>query len=82
MRKRDDLTSNRTQELIDLGYKPGVVILAVEWAVGCAEGMANYALKGGDSESDDIEGLILQLLPRYLQDCEKWIQAFGHTPKE
>ena len=81
MTKRDELTSKRSQELLAQGYIPAIVALAVDWAIGCAEGMANYVLKGEPLESDDFDSLSLRFLPRYLKDCENWMRSFGHKPK-
>jgi hypothetical protein len=79
----NQLIGARRKELLALGYKPGIVNLAMEWAMGCADGMAGYALKVSDeSEQVSRDNLVVTFLPRYLKDCEKWIQAFGHQPGE
>lgn len=83
MATRDELIKARKDELIAKGYKLGIVDLAMEWAVGSAGGMVNYALKvDDDSQGLDREKLLVTFLPRYLKDCENWIQAFGHEPGE
>jgi len=81
MASSSELIKNRKAELISLGYKPMIVYLAMEWAQGCAEGMANYVTKAGDNDTS-LEELTYKFLPQYLNDCEKWMQSFGHEPGE
>lgn len=80
---RKELIEKRRKVLLNKGYPPGIVNLAMDWAVGCAEGMATYASRSGNPEDseEDLEALANQFLPTYLRDCEKWIQSFGHEPK-
>jgi len=74
-----ELTTKRRKELLAMGYKPGIVDLAIAWALGCSEGMVNYVTKTGlDDKESDHDGLIAQFLPQYLQDCENWMRAFGN----
>lgn len=83
MPTRNELINQRKKELLALGYKPGIVNLAMEWAVGCAEGMVGYAIKVDDEEQTaSRDNMIVQFLPRYLHDCERWIQSFGHERGE
>jgi hypothetical protein len=83
MPTKDELIRARRQELLALGYKPGIVELSLEWAVGNADGMAGYALKG-DLEDQRLsrETLTVRFLPQYLKDCEKWIIGIGHERGE
>jgi hypothetical protein len=69
----------RRKELISMGYKPKVVDLALEWAIGSAEGMANYYTKT-DLGGEEQQKMVLKMLPTYLKDCEKWMQSFGNQP--
>lgn len=84
MSKRNDLIRQRKKELLELGYKPGIVNLAMDWAASCAEGMATYALKEDieGNTSPSFEELTVTFLPQYLRDAEKWIRSFGHEPGE
>ena len=84
MASRQQLIRKRSKELLDKGYPPGIVNLAMEWAVGSAEGMAGYALNQGfsDDDNNDVEKLTVKFLPRYLKDSENWIKSFGHQPKQ
>lgn len=84
MANRLELINKRKKELLKRGYPPGVVDLAMDWALNSASGMAAYVTEqdlSGDNDND-VEKTTVQFLPRYLKDCEKWIQAFGHQPKE
>lgn len=81
MPTRNELIKQRKKELLAMGYMPGIVDKAMEWADGCAQGIANYALDLDDSKSER-EQLVIQLLPTYLKDCETWIRSFGHSPGE
>ncbi len=77
------LIAQRKKELLALGYKPGIVDLAMEWAHGSADGMARYVSKAGlQPEGDSHDRLIVQFLPQYLNDCEKWMRSFGHERGE
>jgi hypothetical protein len=81
MPTKDDLIEQRKKELLDLGYKPGIVEKAMQWAEGCAEGMARYAL--GTKGSRTIKSqTVVQFLPQYLNDCETWMRSFGHERGE
>lgn len=83
MPTRDELIRKRKKELLSLGYKPGIVDLAMEWAAGCAEGMTNYVTKAGlDQEGNSHEKLLVKFLPQYLNDSERWIRSFSHEPGE
>lgn len=79
MPSRSELISKRKKELLALGYKPGIVDVAMDWATGSAEGMANYVMKQG---LDGDEDLIVKFLPQYLNDCEKYMRSFGHDRGE
>lgn len=81
MANRDQLISKRTKELLAQGYPPGIVELSMGWAWGSASGMARYVAKLTGSD-DNVETLSVQFLPQYLKDADKWIQSFGHKPKE
>jgi len=81
MPTKDELLNKRKKELLALGYKQGIVDLAMQWAEGCAEGMANYALDSDDRRSNRAQ-LVVQFLPPYLNDCEKWMRSFGHERGE
>ena len=65
-----ELIEQRRAELVAKGYRPGMVGLAIDWAVNSAEGMANYFGRDGDL------GLYEQFLPKYLKDAERWIRSF------
>lgn len=77
MASRKQLIDRRRQELLAKGYRPGIVELSLEWAVGCAEGMSSYVNKAG---SDD--NLADKILPQYLTDCEKWIKSIVGEPQQ
>jgi hypothetical protein len=82
--KRNELIAARKKELLSLGYKPGIIDLAMEWAVSSAEGMARYGLKlsnGNDPEAS-IQELTVQFLPQFLSDAEKYMRSFGHDRGE
>lgn len=79
MASRAEMVRARRDELLAMGYNHTVVDLALEWAEGCAGGMADYALKESGEDSDH-EALVVQLLPRYLKDCEIWMRSFGNRP--
>lgn len=76
-KRRDSLISARKKELIELGYKPGIVDLAMEWAVGSAEGMARY---GGEAEN--LVAAANKYLPNFLRDVERYMRSFGHERGE
>jgi len=82
MASRKQLIEKRRKQLLSRGYPSGIVNLAMDWAVGTAEGMANYGLSLGNSDNpgEDLEGMANKFLPRYLKDAENWIRAFGHEP--
>ena len=65
-----ELIEQRRAELVAKGYRPGMVALAIDWAVNSAEGMASYF--GRDSDLELYE----QFLPKYLKDAERWIRSF------
>lgn len=75
MPNRKQMLSARRRELLDKGYPPGIVNKSLDWAVGCADGMASYASEDGPSGR-----LANQFLAKYLDDAEKFILAFGHKP--
>lgn len=76
MASRKQMIANRRKELLAKGYRPGIVGLALEWAVGSADGMAQYIQKQGvDGNLSD------QFLPQYLDDCEKWMKAIVGEPE-
>ena len=75
MASRQQLIAKRRKELLAKGYRPGIVDLALDWAVGAAEGMAGYVKRqGADGDLTD------QFLPRYLNDCEKWAKGITGEP--
>lgn len=75
MASRKQLVSKRRKELLAKGYRPGIVNLALEWAVGSAEGMAAYVKRQGvNGDMTD------QFLPQYLNDCEKWARSIVGEP--
>ncbi len=77
MASREELISNRRKELLDKGYRPGIVDKAIDWAEGSASGMAGYANQmGGDGITSDL------FLPQYLVDCEKWIKSIVGEPEQ
>ncbi|KKM61861.1 hypothetical protein LCGC14_1527530 [marine sediment metagenome] len=78
---RSELVANRRQELLEKGFRAGIVGKAMDWACGSAEGMANYISKLGGSDGA-VDELALQFLPRYLQDAEKWIKSFVGEPED
>ena len=82
MASRKELLEKHRKQLLSKGYPPGIVNLAMDWAVGSAEGMANYGLSLGDSDNSGEDSTFMadKFLPRYLKDAEKWIRAFGHEP--
>jgi len=69
------MLNTRRKELLEKGYPPGIVKKSLDWAVGCAEGMADYVSENGANDK-----LVNQFLPKYLVDTEKWIRGFGHEP--
>jgi len=77
-----ELIAKRRKELLAKGYPPGIVNLAMEWAQGSAQGMANYglSLENSDNPGEDLETMANRFLPRYLKDAENWIKAFGYEP--
>lgn len=81
MPTRRELINKRKKELLALGYMPGIVNKAMQWADGCAQGMANYAIEPNDPRAER-EKLVVQLLPKYLEDSEVWMKSFGHQPGE
>lgn len=84
MATRHELIEKRRKDLLKKGYPPGIIGLAIGWAVGSAEGMATYVRKSLPPEdpAEDLDTLADQFLPQYLKDAEKWIRAFGHEPKQ
>jgi hypothetical protein len=83
MPSRRDLIETRRKELLGLGYSRGIVEKAMDWAAGCAEGMARYADKSGLKEDGaKFESLVVQFLPPYLEDCESWMRNLGHERGE
>jgi len=75
MASRKQLIEKRRKELLAKGYRPGIVELALEWAVGSAEGMAGYVKNQGIAS--DMSN---QFLPQYLNDCEKWMKGIVGEP--
>ena len=75
MASRKQLIAQRSKELLAKGYHPGIVNLAIEWAQGSAQGMADYVSKQGGKDS-----LADQFLPQYLEDCEKWMKGIVGEP--
>jgi len=75
MASRKQLIERRRKELLAKGYRPGIVNLALEWAVGSADGMASYVEKQG------VNGTLAdQFLPQYLIDCENWAKSIHGEP--
>jgi len=83
MASRKQILSSREKELLAKGYPAGIVSMSMDWAVGCAEGMATYVNKQSDNDNPGVslDKLTNQFLPQYLHDAEKWIRSFGHEPK-
>ena len=77
MASKKQLLDAKRKELLAAGYKPGIVQLSLDWAVGCADGNAAYYQKQGVSNDMSVE-----LLPAFLNDCEKWIQSIAGKPGE
>ncbi len=77
MVSRQELIEKRRKELLAKGYRPGIVDLAMEWAQGSAQGMADYISKQGGPDS-----LADQFLPQYLNDCEKWMKSIVGEPEK
>lgn len=67
----------RRQELLALGYRPGAVQIALDWAINSAESMARYYSDDGQHNVD-----VAQLLPRYLTDTVKYLDGLGLNPAE
>ena len=77
MANRRQLLEARRKELLNMGYRPGIVQKALDWAEGSAAGMAEYVEKmGGDGSMAD------QFLPQYLVDCEKWMKSIVGEPTQ
>ncbi|GAH53923.1 unnamed protein product [marine sediment metagenome] len=83
MASRKEMLSSREKELLAKGYPAGIVTKSMDWAVGCAEGMAKYVSRISDNEDPgvSIDHLADRFLPQYLRDAETWIRSFGHEPK-
>lgn len=83
MASSEQLIKKRRQELLKIGYPPGIIDISLDWAAASAEGMAKYVLQAdlSDDNQKSQEELTVQFLPRYLKDAEKYIQRFGHKPK-
>ena len=79
MASKRELLNTRKNELLARGYHAKLVDLALEWALGSANGMVDYYLIESD-EPGEREKLLVQILPRYLKDCESWMQAVGEPP--
>ena len=62
----EDLIQHRREELLDKGYRPGVISLALEWAEKSAEGSSEY-----------FQQPAALFLPRYLADTEKYLKGLG-----
>ncbi len=60
----EELIEQRRAELLALGYRLGVVNLALEWAEQSAEGSGTYFMQPA-----------VLFLPRYLQDTEKYLKG-------
>ena len=67
------MVAARRSELLARGYRPGIVEIALEWAVNSASGMEDYHSPDGDSSANLFE----QFLGAYLKDTERYIQAFS-----
>lgn len=80
MATKRELLDARKSELLARGYHAKLVDLALEWAVGSANGMVDYYLKDSE-EPGEREKLLVQILPRYLKDCETWMLAVGEPPE-
>jgi len=80
---REQLIRRRTKDLLEKGFKPGIVNLSMDWAWGSAMGMASYVHKqGSDNSGRRVEDLAVDFLPQYLSDAEKYIRSFGHEPEK
>jgi hypothetical protein len=82
--KRAELIATRRQELLNLGYTPGIVEKAMIWAESCAEGLVGYAQRADleDAHSMSKMELANQFLPQFLADAEKYMRAFDHERGE
>ncbi len=82
--KKNELIANKRKQLLKMGYMPGIVDKAMDWAASSAEGMARYGL--GHADDDDtgssFEQLTVQFLPPFLNDAEKYMRAFDHERGE
>lgn len=74
-RRPDSKVEHRRQELQALGYRPGAVQIALDWATNSAEAMAQYYNGDGTSSVDPAS-----LLPRYLEDTVKYLDGLGLKP--
>ncbi len=72
MSAKNDLVSRKREELLKKGYGPNIVEVTLDWAVGCAEGMAKYSMA-----DEDFEATVVKFLPRYLKDCDQYIKAMA-----
>jgi hypothetical protein len=75
MANKRELINQRKKELLAKGYKPGIVNLAMEWAIGCAQGNADHFQKQGVKVD-----LTNEILPSFLKDAEKWILSLHGPP--
>lgn len=71
----EDAIQRRREELLAKGYRPKMVELAIDWAINSAEGMASYFAGGSPAED-----LVAQMLPKYLEDAERWILSLQEQP--
>lgn len=77
MAGRRELLSAKKKELLGKGYTPGIVQKALDWAEGSANGMADYYTGGNPSPA-----MVTSFLPKYLEDCEKWIKSIVGEPEK
>ncbi len=82
--RKNELIANKRNELLKLGYKTGIIDVAMEWAVGNAEGIAKRAHQDVDEDpsSVDLDKLTVNFLPFYLARIERYIHSFGHDRGE
>lgn len=70
-----EMMDRRKEELKKLGYPENAIDLALEWAIGTANGMAQYFTSYKDNHDDEaLQDMLVTVLPRYLKDCDEWIK--------
>jgi len=67
------MVHQRRDQLLASGHRPGLVKMGMEWAVNSASGMEQFFKDGGPPPGVN---LFEQLLPKYLEQVERWIKVF------